>query len=62
MTKPILLVVLASLLSGCVTEGFPYSRTSAQNAAAAHPAQTTALRSTKLQDKPGSPVMLGAAY
>lgn len=61
MTKLIPLVALVSLLSGCVTSNDHYSQTAARSATVPHQTQT-AIRSSKLQEKAGSPVMLGAAY
>jgi hypothetical protein len=61
MTKPTLLIVLASLLSGCVTSNDHYSQTAARSAVTSHSEPAT-VRSSKMQDKVASPVMLGAAY
>lgn len=61
MTKPTVMIILASLLSGCVTSNDHYSQTAARSVAAPRQ-EPTAVRSSKVQDKIASPVMLGAAY
>jgi len=61
MTKPTLMIVLASLLSGCVTSNDHYSQTAARSVTASR-AEPAPVRSSKVQDKAATPVMLGAAY
>jgi len=62
MTKPALMIMLASLLSGCVTSNDNYySQTATRGVTAPQPPQA-AVRSNKVQDKAGLPVVLGTAY
>jgi hypothetical protein len=61
MTRPTLMLVLRSLLSGCVTSNDHYSQTAVRSVAAPRP-QPAAVRSSKVQDRAAAPMMLGAAY
>jgi len=61
MIRPLLLVVLMSLLSGCVTSNNQYSQARVRNSAGQRQAHASS-QLGKVQDRAGSPVMLGAAY
>jgi hypothetical protein len=61
MSKPILLVILAGLLSGCVTSPDQYGQTAVRRVAVM-PRQPAAVQSSKMQGRAAAPMMLGTAY
>jgi len=62
MSKPVLALLLAGILSGCVTSGGPYSQ-SASRAAQPQQARTQVQdKVDKSQVRSGSQIVLGATY
>jgi hypothetical protein len=61
VTKPALIIVLGSLLAGCVTSNDQYSQTAARSVARQH-STPAAYQASKEHDSTRTPVMLGAAY
>jgi len=61
MYKPILALVLVSVVSGCVTSDGPQSRSASRQVRAQQLAQERE-KPARLPDAKRQPVMLGAAY
>jgi hypothetical protein len=61
MTKLTPVILLAGLLSGCVTSNDHYSQTTVRSIAAPRQA-AAAVQTSKMRDRVAPPVMLGAAY